>query len=195
MAESMAGCRLTWCWRRSWEFNILIWRQLGEESPFYTGQSLSTRTSSNKASSIPIRPHFLIVLLTMTKHSNHHSWIVICGKLCFDVLIVVLFFGEILRVTFTPVSLGGYLLFIHSYLFRVSITGIKHHSQMQLGQKLIWTGVYLNLHFQQTVYYCEGSARNSTGTWSHSLQRLLSQWPRTTGSGAVCLQVSWVFPH
>lgn len=185
MAESMAGCRLTWCWRRSWEFNILIWRQLGEESPFYTGQSLSTRTSSNKASSIPIRPHFLIALLTMTKHSNHHSWIVICGKPCLFVVIVILvvvvalLFGELLRVTFTPVSIGGYLLFFHSYFFsgfyhwdkasQPNATGTETYLKRSLFEPTLPTNCLLLWRVSQELKWNRNLVHQE-----HSLQRLLS---------------------
>jgi hypothetical protein len=76
---SMAASRLTWCWRRSWKFYILIHRQQ-KRTVSHTGRSLSTypqspppqwHSSSNKATPTLTRPHLLIVPLLMGQAFKH----------------------------------------------------------------------------------------------------------------------------
>jgi hypothetical protein len=85
IVESMAVCRQTWYWRRSWEFYTVIHRQ--QKVKCKTSESTAQwHSSSSKATPTPTKPHLLIVPLPMDLwghfYSNHHIVIVsnVVGK-------------------------------------------------------------------------------------------------------------------
>ena len=89
MAGSMAVCRQTWYWRRSWECYILILTEEGDYLPQagrqkedlipHSGQSEQRSPKAHqwhifsKATPPPIKPQLLIVLLPTANNSS--TWI------------------------------------------------------------------------------------------------------------------------
>jgi hypothetical protein len=72
LVARMVVPRQTWCWRRSWEFYILICRQQ-KETVYHTGHSLSIgdlKACPYSGILPPTKPHFLKIPFPMYKYSN-----------------------------------------------------------------------------------------------------------------------------
>jgi hypothetical protein len=72
MIESIDTTRQAWCYRKSWEFHILIWRQQ-KETECHTGHSLSNRRPQSLPHSDTLPP--IELHLFQQSHTHTSLWI------------------------------------------------------------------------------------------------------------------------